>query len=70
MDFAKELKQHREMNGLTQAEVAKATGLNQSSISRWEEGKRSPSIEYCIILADFYGISLDELVGHEVKKNY
>ena len=70
MDFAKELKQHREMNGLTQAEVAKATGLNQSSISRWEEGKRSPSIEYCIILADFYGISLDELVGHEIKKNF
>ena len=70
MDYAKELKQHRELNGLTQAEVAKATGLNQSSISRWEEGKRSPSIECCIILADFYGISLDELVGHEVKKNY
>ncbi len=70
MNYAKELKQHREMNGLTQADVARATGLNQSSISRWEEGKRSPSIEYCIILADFYGISLDELVGHEVKKNY
>ena len=70
MNYAKELKQHREMNGLTQAEVAQATGLNQSSISRWEEGKRSPSIEYCIILADFYGISIDDLVGHEIKKNY
>lgn len=28
-----------------------------------------PSIEFCIRLADFYGISIDELIGREIKNS-
>lgn len=65
--FGKELKQLRKEFELTQEALAKATGITQSQISYYECGKHSPSIEDCIVLADFFGVSLDELVGREVK---
>ena len=59
------LKYQREVSGLSQCELSKQTGIKQENISRWESGKVLPSIEFCILLADFYGISLDELVGRK-----
>ncbi len=70
MKFGKQLKQHREQAKITQSELAKATKITQAAISRWEDDLRIPNIENCVILADFYGISVDELIGHEIKKNW
>ena len=66
--YGENLKYHRENNNLSQLELAKHTGLSQQAISLWEKDKRVPSIANCEILADFYGISLDELVGREYKE--
>ena len=63
MKCGESLKYQREMKGYTQSTLAKETGISQQKISYYESGKHSPSIDDCIILADFYGISLDELVG-------
>ena len=49
--------------GLSQLQLAKLTGLKQQSISRWEKGDNLTNILDCIKLADFYEISLDELVN-------
>ena len=65
MKLGFELKNHREAAGYTQCEVARKTGLTQAAISRWEDDLRIPNIENCILLADLYEISLDELVGRE-----
>ena len=62
------LRQQRELAGLTQGELARQTGITQAAISRWEDNLRVPNIETCIKLADFYGISLDELVGRDYKE--
>ena len=62
------LRQQRELAGLTQGELARQTGITQAAISRWEDNLRIPNIETCIKLADFYGISLDELVGRDYKE--
>ena len=59
------LKYQREINGYTQSAVARETGLNQQMLSWWEAGKGLPNIEFCIRLADFYNVSLDELVGRD-----
>lgn len=59
------LKYQREVNGYTQSAVARETGLNQQMLSWWEAGKGLPNIEFCIKLADFYNVSLDELVGRD-----
>lgn len=66
-DIGKELKYHREANGYTQSDLAKATGISQQKISYIESGKHSPSIDLCIKLADFYGITVDELVGRDLR---
>ena len=59
------LKSHREEKGISQSELARSTGLKQQNISRWEKGIHIPNVMECAILAQFYGISIDYLVGFE-----
>ena len=59
------LKEQRKIKGLTQVELAKQTDIPQSTLSAWEQGINISNIADCIKLADFYGISLDELVGRK-----
>ena len=68
MKFGSYLKTQRELAGLSQSELAKKTGLSQAAISRWEDDLRIPTIENCLILANYYGISIDELIGREYHK--
>lgn len=62
------LKSLRKMHNLTQQELANKTGIKQQNISRWEKGIHLPNIEECIILADFFGVTLDELADRDIKK--
>ena len=66
--FGKEIKNARIAAGVTQTEVSKATGIPQNTISWIELDKGIPSIQQCVLLADYFGISVDELIDHEVKK--
>ena len=59
------LKEHRIQRGKTLIEIEKATGISNQNLSRWEHGDVIPSIYFCEKLADYYGISLDELVGRD-----
>lgn len=61
------LKEHRLASGKTLLEVEKETGISNQNISRWERGEVIPSIAFCEQLADCYGLTLDELVGREIK---
>lgn len=63
MTYGEELKYQREIRGLSQSELARATGLKQQMISHWEANKSAPSIDVVVALANFYGISIDELIG-------
>ena len=65
MNYGKIFKELRIEKELSQRELAEATGISQQAISFWEQDKRTPKMDDCIKLADFYGISLDELVGRE-----
>jgi transcriptional regulator with XRE-family HTH domain len=62
------LKYYRENAGLSQKQLERATGITQQKLSYYEAEKHAPSINDCIKLADFYGISLDELVGRSYGK--
>lgn len=66
--IADALKYQREINGYTQIAVAKGSGISQPKLSYYENGKHLPLIDDCIRLADFYGITLDELVGRDFIK--
>ena len=66
MDIAESLRQNREERGLNPHELAHALGINHQNVYGWESGKILPSIEMCVKIADYYGISLDELVGRKI----
>ena len=63
--FGKEIKMIRKAQGYTQAQVSKATGIPQNTISWIESDKGIPNMQQCVLLANFYEISLDELIGRE-----
>ena len=50
--------------GTTIAKVEKAIGFNKV-IYNWD--KYTPSIDKVVAVADFFGLSVDELIGREVK---
>lgn len=61
--FAQRLKELREYYDMTQTEVAKSLNFSSAAISNYECGVREPGIEELILLADFFHVSLDYLVG-------
>lgn len=64
-----ELKRYREKNNYSQEEIATRINITQSAYSNYEKGKRLPSIEILIKLADIYDISLDLLTGRYEARN-
>ena len=61
--FASKLKKARYDTGFTQREVAEETGIKQPTIASYELGRTQPDIENLGILADFYGVDVNWLLG-------
>lgn len=57
------LKRLRTQRGVTLTSLAAATGISKSTLSRLETGKRRPSLELLLPLAQAYHVPLDDLVG-------
>ena len=63
------LKNLREDKDLKQSDVAKILNVSQVSYGRYELGLSEPSIASLIKLANFYGVSIDYIVGRSDEKN-
>lgn len=63
--FSERLKELRLKKGLTQTELGEKVGVKQSTFTNWENGKREPSYENLVKLADLLEVSLDSLFGRE-----
>lgn len=61
--FADNLKRLRQEKGLGQVELSQELGLSKGIISLWENGLREPTMSSLIILAKFFAVSIDYLVG-------
>lgn len=61
--FKDNLKELRLEKGLGQVELAKEIGVSKGVISLWENGLREPNMYSLILLAKFFKITIDELVG-------
>ena len=57
------IKDLREDRDLRQSDAAKATGIDQRTLSNYETGKTNPDSYALIKLADFFDVSIDYLVG-------
>lgn len=61
--FAERLYELREEAGLTMAELARAVGVSDATICKWEKGVTSPMSYAVIALAQFFGVTADYLLG-------
>jgi len=65
MHIGDRIKFLRKRAGLTQRELAKEMHLAGSTLSQYESGQRTPSDTVKKNLADYFGVSVDYLMGRE-----
>lgn len=63
MSYYPRLKDCRDDADLSQSDVGDILGINQRVYSNYETGKRRIPVEYLVKLAQYYGTSIDYLVG-------
>ena len=63
--FGNEIKDIRITGGVTQSQLAKATGIPQNTISWIESDKGIPNVQQCLLIAKFFGCSIDYLIGRD-----
>ena len=60
----KNLKKLREEKGISQKQLADVVSVSQQSINKYENHNVEPDIATLIRLADYFGTTVDYLVGH------
>ena len=65
MTFCENLIELRLKRDLSQKKLAAELGIGLHTYQRYEYGQREPQLSTLVALADFYGISLDRLVGRD-----
>ena len=65
MDKIKEL---RKQKGLSQTALAELCGVHQTAVSQWEKGRTSPDLDSLKKLAEALGVSVELLIGSEIKE--
>ena len=59
------IKEIRKKCGLTQKELGERVGVSEAAISQYESGKRRPDYEIVLRMADYFGCSVDYLLGND-----
>ena len=63
--LAEQIKKLRKREGISQAELAKAIGTSKSFFGEVETGKSSVSIETLVLLAQYFDVTTDFLIGYK-----
>lgn len=63
--FCENLLQLRKINHMSQEELAEKVDVSRQTLSKWETGESLPDIEKCKVLADLFGVTLDDMVNYE-----
>ena len=67
MKIGNKIKQYRELNKMTQKDIAEILGVEPATISKYEAGTIEPSIESLKRLAETFNVTIDELIKDEEK---
>ena len=62
MKFNEKLLAMRKKQGLSQEELGMELQVSRQTISKWEAGQSYPDFQRLVMLSDYFGMSLDELV--------
>lgn len=69
INIAANLKRLRKQREITQDDLANFIGVSFQAVSKWERGDGYPDITILPVIANFFDVSLDELVGMNEIKN-
>lgn len=64
-EFSRRLQQLRERRGMNRKALGECCGLSKNIIGQYERGEREPMASSLIKLADFFDISVEELLGRK-----
>ena len=70
MDFKDRLKELRKAKGLSQVTLAKRLGLSKSTIGAYETGDITPSVDALNLIADFFNVDMNFLLGKEDQSRF
>lgn len=68
MEIGKQIKKHRSELGLSQEEFADKIFVTRQSVSNWENDKNYPDINSLVLMAEIFGISLDNLIKGDIEE--
>lgn len=68
-DFPRVMKMLRKERGLRQKEAADRLGVAQALLSHYENGKRECGLDFLVSAANFYGVSVDYILGRTNSRN-
>lgn len=64
MSFSENLIELRKYHNHSQEELAEMIGISRQTLSKYETGESLPDIEKCKLLADVFGVTMDDLVSY------
>lgn len=67
MHLAQNLKYLREQKGINQRALSDVLGVSTGAVGNWEASTREPDLKTIIRLAEYFGVTLDDLVLREMK---
>ena len=67
--FGDNLVQLRKIHKLTQEDIAEKVGVSRQAVAKWESGDSVPDIDKCRLIADFFDVTLDDLVNHNSESS-
>ena len=65
MEFNEKLPELRKNKGLTQEELAEVLFVSRTAVSKWESGRGYPSIDSLKEIANYFSVTIDELLSGE-----
>lgn len=68
-DFSRILTHLRKEKGVSQKKAAQELGVSQSLLSHYEKGIRECGLLFLVRAADYYGVTVDYLLGRSYDKN-
>lgn len=69
MKFDENLRQMRRKNGYSQEELSEKLGVTRQTVSKWENGSAMPELKKLTEIAEFFDVSMDDLLGIEYGSN-
>ena len=67
--FSDNIVRLRKIKQMTQEDIAEAVGVSRQAVAKWESGETVPDLEKCKLLAELFGVSLDDLANYESEEN-